>query len=322
MKKDNLDDGVNDYTYADTSADADSDIAMFNEALASLVSNNDDNYDDYDDYDNDDGLSTVQIESENDRVRIGTSSVIGRRMSQQDAVRSDDDADYDSTSSVIAVLCDGMGGLNGGEIASNFAAEHMLEYFHSPSFDMTDIPSSMVRAVRMLDKSVFEMKDTNGEPLKAGTTIVSVVIKDSSLYWCSVGDSRIYIVRNNEIICVTQDHNYLKILMEQVKKEMISEADALNHPKREALISYLGIGGLKYINVNQNPFELMSGDHIVLCSDGLYRCVAESEILGIINSFADDVYSAAEALTSFAVGKNNPHQDNTSAIVVKFLPQR
>lgn len=262
-------------------------------------------------------LHTVMIDADEMQVYVGISSVIGRRHEQQDAVKADSDYAFAEEGRGIAVLCDGMGGLSGGERASKLCADTVYNAFHETP-DGISISQFYAECISRADEAVSALKSDAGTPLNAGTTMVSVVIEDGMLHWASVGDSRIYIQRGGEIACLTRDHNLLMLLNEKVKRGEMTQAEADSDPKREALISYIGVGGVRYIDRNSRPMELQDGDHIILCSDGLYRTVTESEMAQIVRCFAGETESAAEALTHLALSKRNPHQDNTSVIVLEY----
>lgn len=265
-----------------------------------------------------DAMHTMMLEESEGDVFFGTSSVIGRRSEQQDAIRVDDSYAYGESGKAIAVLCDGMGGLAGGAKASNLCACMVFDAFHSDA-PLSSFQDFYRRVVCRADEEVSGMRTEGGtQLLGAGTTLVSVAIQDGQLHWASVGDSRIYIIRGSQIRCVTHDHNYLMLLSEKVKRGEMTQQEADTHPKREALISYVGMGGVAYLGLNTKPFQLLDGDMLVLCSDGLYRSVSEEEIRQVVRCFADDVQQAAEALTSWAMSKSLPNQDNTSVVVVSY----
>lgn len=265
-----------------------------------------------------DDLHTMMLDEYDRCVHIGSSSIIGRRTEQQDAIKSDTFYEYIENQKAIAVLCDGMGGLNGGERASGLCSSIVYDTFHSSTSSLL-IPLFYKSVISQADEEVKTMKSEEGVPiLNSGTTLVSVVIDDSKLYWASVGDSRIYIIRGNEIVCITQDHNYLMLLNEKVKRGEITREEADNDPKKEALISYIGMGGVRYVDMNNRPFQLLDGDCIVLCSDGLYRSVSDDEIKQIVCKHGKDTQLTAENLTELALSKNLKYQDNTSVVVIGY----
>lgn len=269
-------------------------------------------------HENSEDMHTLQLDGVDRVVYIGASSIIGRRPEQQDTVRTDTYYDYLENESVISVLCDGMGGLSGGEKASALCASIVYDTFHSRE-EFPTVADFFRNVIYRADDEVSRLKAEDGTLLKkSGTTMVSVVIDGEKLYWASVGDSRIYIVRGKEIICATTDHNYMMLLNERVKRGEISREQADSDPKKEALISFIGMGGVQYIDLNVKPLLLADGDIIVLCSDGLYRSVTPQEIGATVTQFGEEPQIAAQKLTDLAMSKQKRHQDNTSVIVIRY----
>lgn len=249
---------------------------------------------------------------------FGLSSVIGKRDSQQDAAAVSDYSIKSFTGGKwMAILCDGMGGMNGGERASELCVEKMLSYFSNISD--TPIPEFYRNSIIDTDYAVVNLKDDMGNYLGAGSTLVSVTIDGDDLYWASVGDSHIYVIRGKEMIRVNAEHNYMMELMEKIKRGEITIEEANNDKNREALISYMGIGNISLMDINTKPFKLLKGDFVVLCSDGLYRSVSDSEIYNIVVSNANDMQKASSELTECALSKNKKYQDNTTVIAIRYM---
>ena len=265
-----------------------------------------------------DGMQTIRLDFLNRVVNVGTSSVIGKRSQQQDAIRADSFYDYAESGRIIAVLCDGMGGLNSGDRASALCSAMVYNRFHEMK-DIPEIPFFFRSVIHESDDAVRIMKDDTGAVITgSGTTLATVVIDDNKLYWAGVGDSRVYIIRGEAILRVTKDHNYLMLLNEMVKRGEITQEEADRHPKKEALVSYIGVGGVRYIDMNVKGVELINGDYIVLCSDGLYRCLSDEEIRQTVYMNKDDAQMAADCLTNLANSKNLRNQDNTSVVVIGY----
>ena len=111
------------------------------------------------------------------------------------------------------------------------------------------------------------------------------MIEGNRLWHVSVGDSRIYLLREGELTCLTVDHNYELVLREYRAKGYISQeelAEPLQDSRAQSLISYLGLGKKKIIDKNEAPLEMKEGDKIILCSDGLYKSLYESQIRAIV----------------------------------------
>ncbi len=266
-----------------------------------------------------DPIATIRLDSNPCEIKLGISSVIGSRPCQQDAARADEYM-YLENNLYLAAMCDGMGGMNGGERASRLCVQTMFEAFYCVNVKGR-VPSFFKFMVDNLDKMIHNLKDDDGNPLRAGTTLTSVIIEGKNLYWVSVGDSRIYLKRGSEMMSITVDHNYRLLLEEQVKKGIITKEQADSDPEKEALISFIGKGGIDYIDINPNPLELINGDCILLCSDGLYRTVSTNEMIAIIDS-CEDMQEAAEKLTAAATSKGKRNQDNTTAVLLKYVENK
>lgn len=255
-------------------------------------------------------MQTLNMEHYESYIKIGLASVIGQRAEQQDTIKTDDDYIYMKNGQAIAIVCDGMGGLTGGKQASQKCADILYETFHLLNRER-DIHSFFQSAIAQADREVSNMEH-------AGTTLVSIVVKEDKLFWASVGDSRIYIIRDGEILCVTKDHNYKLMLEQKVMRGEIDASMAESDPQKEALISYIGMGGVRLIDNNRKEFRLLSGDYVVLCSDGLYRTLEEEEIKDRIQKNGEDTQAACEELTELVMSKGKRNQDNASIVVVHY----
>lgn len=259
------------------------------------------------------------IVQENPKASIAGSSIIGTRQYQQDFLYL-----YSDSCQVFGIVCDGMGGLNGGETASRMAVELLARDYLRRDVE-EPLPDFFYREAVAMDRAVSGLRDGNGNPMGAGTTVVAASIIGDQLYWLSVGDSKIYIIRNDEITAVTREHNYRLMLQEQLAAGRISQTEydvEEKTRKAEALTSYIGMGGVKLADINQIPFSLLHGDLIVLCSDGVYKSLDESQIYSMVRDNDVDMAIAAERLTAMALEKGARGQDNTSVVLISFRERR
>jgi serine/threonine protein phosphatase PrpC len=249
-------------------------------------------------------------------VSLGVSSLIGTRPNQQDSVYAEILED-----SLVAILCDGMGGLESGEIASQTAIQTFAEDYEKRDKTM-DIPNFLKQEAIEMDTVIAELTNDAGEPIKAGSTVAAVVIQHGLLYWLSVGDSRIYVIRGEEMMAVNRDHNYLLRLKQALQDgEITQEIYEQESQSRnaEALISFLGIGNLTLMDINRRPLELRSGDVVLVCSDGLYRTLSEDTIRTICLEHLPNPQKAADVLTESAILASLESQDNTSVVVAHIM---
>lgn len=281
----------------------------------------------------DDSLSEITLEltpEENQRNLLGNplwispkdimvesaiSSVIGARESQQDSCY----VDVEEDGNAIGIVCDGMGGLAGGEIASQNAVRMFVEDYEKVRHELANFYSFFLEEMIELDTMVAELTNENGELLSAGTTLVAVSIKNGNFQWVSVGDSKIYVLRGDQLYCMVKEHNYLTLLNERLQEGSISVQEYTSEVKRgAALISYLGMGNISIIDAYPKPVELMEGDIIILCSDGLYKALSEQQITEIIHSYSDDLNMAINVLQEQAAIAAGRVQDNTSIVMLSY----
>lgn len=252
---------------------------------------------------------------ENDVFELSILSVIGDREEQQDNsgyVLNDTDG--------IVVVCDGMGGYAGGKLASMSSVEALLKIYLNIR-ETTEISEMLVNAAEDIDQKIAALADEAGNDLGAGTTIVSVVIRNNELYWLSVGDSRIYLFRDGELLRATKDHNYLTLLEAALATGDISPEEYEQKKERgEGLVSYLGLSGLPFIESNQEAFELKQNDKILLMSDGLYKLLPDEEIQRLLINFSD----TAETLRAFeyraqrSANQKNINRDNMTLALIRI----
>ncbi len=246
-------------------------------------------------------------------------SHMGNRKYQQDAVfvSGSKILAANKKTRVLAVVCDGMGGMADGGRAAQTGTYMMTEDFKRIEKEPeVNIPYFLENEVRRIDQTIAEFPQEDGHG--SGSTIVAVIAEDNHLYWVSVGDSRIYVLRGNEMKQMTRDHNYLLRLSEMVANGQMSLEEAQRQPQKEALISFLGIGGLELIDISYNPLEMLPGDTVLLCSDGITKTLGDDQIRDIINSPTSSMEKKAETLVLAAVRNNTRSQDNTSVAIVQY----
>lgn len=175
-----------------------------------------------------------------------------------------------------AVVCDGMGGANGGNVASSLTVETVSEFMskYDNSLDNNKTVDFLVCAVQKANRIVYEMQKNKNELSGMGTTVELVFVKDNTAHIVHAGDSRVYCMRDNRIQQVTVDHS---IVQEMVNNGEITPEEAQTHPNKNYITRAVGVNSdinLDYIEV---PFE--PGDTILICTDGLSNYVKKEEIL-------------------------------------------
>jgi protein phosphatase len=133
----------------------------------------------------------------------------------------------------------------------------------------------LLEGFRAAHKRILEQASRHPELQGMGTTCTAIVLRGGSLYYAHVGDSRLYLVRDSKIDCLTRDQSYVGRLVEQ---GVISAEEALSHPHRNILIMALGVGPEILPESPEQPIALEKGDALLLCTDGLWSMVNQNEM--------------------------------------------
>lgn len=174
---------------------------------------------------------------------------------------------------LLAVVCDGMGGHEGGEIASRLAVETIVKRFETDEGDPLVI---LPRALQAANRAIFEAANRNAKLRGMGTTCTALILRGGLAYSAHVGDSRLYLVRAGEIFLMTEDHS---AVMDLVRRGVISRDEARHHPDKNVISRALGSHGEVEVTGWPQPFAMLPGDRFLLCSDGLYDLVGDDVLL-------------------------------------------
>jgi len=207
------------------------------------------------------------------------------------------------------VVADGMGGHNGGEIASEIASETVGRAFVHRSID------GLIEAVETANSAVYDAGVEDPELTGMGTTVVALAVVDHEsaevLAIANVGDSRCYRYADGQLDQVTTDHS---LVAEMVREGSLSPEEAAVHPQRNIVTRVLGVHD--DVPVDVFAVDPYPGDRYVLCSDGLFNEVPERGIAGVLRAI-DDPNEAAEELVHLAVDGGG--RDNVTVVVVDVV---
>ena len=220
----------------------------------------------------------------------------------------------DSLSEVqLYILADGMGGCNGGEIASQLAVtcakNYIINNFKEVPKDKESLIQLIGSSVEYANMVVYEKSKEQPELEGMGTTLEICLIYNSKAYIAHVGDSRIYRIRKNLIRKLTQDHSYVQKL---VSDGTITQEEANNHPKKNMLMKALGCNAFVEPDVAIRGF--LKEDVLVICSDGLTNEVKPDDIYNIVK---EDFARAPKELVELA--NQNGGIDNITVVVIKNI---
>ena len=221
----------------------------------------------------------------------------------------------------LAVLTDGMGGYNAGEVASGIAVsvvsseiKHYLEDARPEDRDEAsgeDVAVMLLRNnVQKANSSIFHAAHSQPQYAGMGTTIVSGLFYDNRVAVAHIGDSRMYRLRGEVFESITRDHS---LLQEQIDSGMISKADARVSQNKNLVTRAVGIDAV--VEAEVHVHDVRRGDIYLLCSDGLNDMVEDEDIADTVMTFKSNLPLLAAQLIQAA--NDNGGRDNVSVILIK-----
>jgi PPM family protein phosphatase len=220
----------------------------------------------------------------------------------------DDDAQF-PVKGRLGVVADGMGGYEGGQEASRLAVETMLSSYRD--FPGADPQAALIEALQNAHTQIREYSFAHPELRGMGTTCTAAAIVGNDLYYVHVGDSRMYLIRDGQITRVTRDHSYVGRLVEA---GMITAEQAETHPQRNILTAALGTNPELIMDSSPQPEPLRSKDVILICSDGMWGQMRDSEILDAVENKSAE--KAGRQLIALARERGGP--DNITVEILRL----
>jgi len=208
----------------------------------------------------------------------------------------------------VLVVCDGMGGHNGGLVASHVAVEKFLEAVVEEG--ASDPDGILSRSMNWANRAVREQGSRDPKLYNMGTTCVALLVRGSELWTAHVGDSRAYLFRDGEVQQITHDHTYLNDLIDM---GLLTPEQARNHPERNIITRCVGMAD--ELQVEMNRLLAKPGDIFLLCSDGLYNHVEDEEMREAVLTL--DAQPACQALVDLANERGG--EDNITVAILRIL---
>jgi serine/threonine protein phosphatase PrpC len=212
----------------------------------------------------------------------------------------------------LYVVCDGMGGAAGGEIASKLGTETIIARYkaEAPTAPSPDI--ALKKAIEAANRAIWDLAKEKPELTGMGSTTVALVIKDGIAYVGHDGDSRGYVVRQGQIRQITKDHSMVQQMLDA---GLIDESEVADHPRKNVIMRCLGVK--PEIDVETGSLKVYKGDLFYLCSDGLWGLVKKDDCARIINAGLDDLPATANALLEMA--DKNGGSDNSTVVMARVM---
>lgn len=215
----------------------------------------------------------------------------------------------------LFVVADGMGGHRGGDIASQLAVDTILARYYASKEE--DPSKALARAFEAANEVIVEKSRSDVSLYGMGTTCTVLVVRGEEAYVAHVGDSRAYMLRDENLVQLTEDHS---LVGEMVRQGILTDEDARTHPRRNVITRSIGthdelvVDVSRVLDASKTPVSVRDGDVFLLCSDGLTSLVMERDLRAVLASSAPR--AACEALVDLA--NANGGKDNVTVFVVKI----
>lgn len=248
-------------------------------------------------------------------IAYGKTDVGVERTKNEDQFYSDEDLG-------LFIVADGVGGHAAGEVASTMAVEVIRDYIRMSMKGKEQVIGEMnaqfkeetnrvAAGIRRANQSIYESSQKDATVHRMGTTVAAVLITGGKLSIAHVGDSRIYLVREHALFPLTDDHS---VVSEQLRHGLITKEEAKTSNIGNVITRALGYE--KTVAIDLNELDIIEGDRIVLCTDGLTRMVSDDFILSTVTS-VDKPEEACTILIDTACA--NGGKDNITVIVVHIV---
>ena len=209
-----------------------------------------------------------------------------------------------------AVVCDGMGGHAGGNIASALAVKVISDKItscYNAKMRDSSIKNLLDSAITAANIEVFDMADSHNELYGMGTTVVCAIVRGDRVFIAHAGDSRAYIATQDSVKQITVDHSVVQDLVNSGK---ITEDEAEHHPNKNLITRAVGID--KAIDIDFAEADLLDNETLILCTDGLSNYVSDTELLEDIKD--GQYYAFADRLVKRA--NHNGGGDNITVVAI------
>lgn len=232
---------------------------------------------------------------------VGRTDVGCRRSVNEDSIGK-----ADTLNGLAVVICDGMGGNVGGKVASETAVDAIL--IHLKEHHYPNPKEAISNSIMAANRAVLKKAQLHPELTGMGCTCVLLIVdKNGIVYVGHIGDSRVYLIRDNLANHLTKDQSYVQMLVDEGS---ITPQEAEKHPRNNEITNAVGMTNMTPPVIRDSPLNPVAGDCFLLCSDGLNKVVAEDEIVKIAGAHSLSTDRKAEMLINAARSKGAP--DNIS----------
>jgi protein phosphatase len=214
---------------------------------------------------------------------------------------------------LLLVLADGMGGHQRGEVAASIALQTMSSLFRSQATPYVKKPERFLEdAFQQAHEAIQRYAREQGMPDNPRTTIVACLVQHNCAVWAHCGDSRLYWLRRGQILARTRDHSHIEHL---IAKGLADPSERNSHPDRNKLYSCLGASTPPKVELSRQA-SLEPGDVLLLCSDGLWGILPDTEIVHQLSTHT--IVQAVPDMIGMATAIAGPRGDNTTALAIQW----
>lgn len=244
--------------------------------------------------------------------RIGNLQGIGSRDRQEDSfafVNALDVTDM-KRMGLLAVVADGMGGMRDGKVASETAIASLKVSFQNMN-RQENLARQLYDSVLRAGEAVFQALGGDG-----GSTLVECIFYQEQLWFASVGDSYLYLLREGQLLRMNREHNVMtERFLDAIRQESMDPAPGREDPEKAALSQFLGMDALDDVDCLRRPLRLHDGDVFLLCSDGVGGTVPEARVRECLSLGTPEEMCAA--LERAVAEAGSPYQDNYTALIIQ-----
>jgi serine/threonine protein phosphatase PrpC len=214
----------------------------------------------------------------------------------------------------LAIVADGMGGHKAGDVASQKAVDAFRSTVEhgaaKPDLSLQEGKMLIRQAISSANEAVYDLASRNEQYSNMGTTIVAALVKSDNAIIGYVGDSRAYKIAEGDITQLTVDHT---LVNELVKSGQLSAEEAAHHPRRNVLTRAVGTDS--HVDIDIQTVDLLQGDVLLLCSDGLTNMVTDQQMLETVMNEHLELDAKAEHLISLALHAGG--DDNITIVLLQ-----
>ncbi|HKR37062.1 MAG TPA: protein phosphatase 2C domain-containing protein [Steroidobacteraceae bacterium] len=244
------------------------------------------------------------------RIEYAELSLLGDREDNQDRVTVSA-----AEQAALLVVIDGMGGHSDGSRAADTALKSLLESFRQTSLPMFDPLGFLHMSLSRAHDDVAKLGNGQTIDTRPRATTAICLVQEGAAFWAHIGDSRVYHMRHGKILQRTRDHSHVELLLREGK---ITEEELPTHPMRNFVECCLGGDPAIPEMTVSGRHALQPGDVLLLCTDGIWANLRDSDIAGFFRDDNQELRAWLEALGRRAVQASAPFSDNSTAAVLRW----